>query len=271
MRCRFRWPIWGPVGGSPDTYEVSNQIDDEGREWLSGSRYKILLAARDRGHREFLAANLTADGYDLLIACSCEQALGLLGELPDLVLVDLDGDTLALVDAVRGGAGVGGRIDSGVGIVVLSGSADELHSVRCLQRGADDIVGKSVSYAEVRERVAAVLRRCCRDPTRAVVRAGPLTIDAAARTIDVAGRPVGLSRLEFDLLLTLAANAGRVFTREELLRVVWGYPTAARSRTLDAHVARLRAKLRGVGVEHQLVSVRGVGYRLDDGRVGTAA
>ena len=119
--------------------------------------------------------------------------------------------------------------------------------------------------------MAAVLRRCCRDPVRAVLRAGPLTIDGAARTVDAAGRAVEVSRLEFDLLRTLAADPGRVFTREELLRVVWGYSTAARSRTLDAHVARLRAKLRAAGVEHQLVSVRGVGYRLDAGRVGTAA
>lgn len=239
---------------------------------MSDSRYKILLVERDRGCREFLAANLKADGYDVLVACSCQQALVLVCErLPDLLLVDVDGDTLALVDAVRGGEGVAGQINPGVPIVVLSGSADELHRVRCLQRGADDIVGKPFSYVELRERVAAVLRRCCRERGRAVLRAGPLTIDPAARTINAAGRPVELSRLEFDLLRTLAAEPGRVFTREELLRVVWGYSTAARSRTLDAHIARLRAKLRAAGVEHQLVSVRGVGYRLDAGRVGTAA
>ena len=80
---------------------MSKEIEDEGRESLSGSRYKILLAERDRGYREFLAANLKADGYDVLVACSREQTLVLLRErLPDLLLVDLDGDTLALVDAV---------------------------------------------------------------------------------------------------------------------------------------------------------------------------
>ena len=239
---------------------------------MSGSRYRILLAERDRGYREFLAANLQADGYDVLVACSREQTLVLLRErLPDLLLVDLDGDTLALVDAARGGEGFAGRIDPGVPIVVLSGGADELHRVRCLQRGADDVVGKPVSYPEVRERVAAVLRRCFREPARMLLRAGPLTIDPAARTVDAAGRPVELSRLEFDLLRTLAVEPGRVFAREELLRIVWGYPTAARSRTLDSHVARLRAKLRAAGIEHQLMSVRGVGYRLHGERVGTAA
>ena len=89
---------------------------------MSGSRYRILLAERDRGYREFLAANLKADGYDVLVACSREQTLVLLRErLPDLLLVDLDGDTLALVDVVRGGEGFTGRIDPGVPIVVLSG------------------------------------------------------------------------------------------------------------------------------------------------------
>ena len=245
---------------------------------MPDSQYEILLAARDRGYREFLATNLEADGYKVQVACSREQALMLLRErLPDLLLIDLDGDTLALVDAVRGGEGLAGPIhsgvpiNSGVPIVALSGSPDELHLVRCLQRGADDIFGKPISYVELRERVAAVLRRCCREPVRAVLHAGPITIDPAARTINAAGRPVELSRLEFDLIRTLAAEAGRVFTRKELLRVVWGYSTAARTRTLDVHVARLRAKLRAAGVDHHLVSVRGVGYRLDDGRVGTAA
>lgn len=239
---------------------------------MSGSRYRILLAERDRASREVLAANLNADGYDVLVACSREQSLLLLREQPtDLLLVDLDGDTLALVDAVRGGEGVAGRIDPGVAIVVLSGTADELHRARCLQRGADDIVGTPYSYVELRERVAAVLRRCRGQRARPVLRVGPLTIDPAARTVHAAGRPVELSRLEFDLLRTLAAEPGRVFAREELLRIVWGYSTAARSRTLDSHVARLRAKLRAAGVEHQLMSVRGVGYRLAGEGVGTAA
>jgi DNA-binding response OmpR family regulator len=191
--------------------------------------------------------------------------------MPDLLLVDANGHTLQLVGAVRGGQGVAGRINPGVPIVVLSGNADELHRVRCLQRGADDIVGKPFSYAELRERVAAVLRRCCREHARSVLRAGLLTIDLTARTLDVAGRPVELSRMEFDLLRTLAAEPGRVFTRGELLRSVWGYSADARSRTLDSHVARVRAKLRAAGAERQLVSVWGIGYRLDPETVGTAA
>jgi len=236
---------------------------------LPDSRYRILLAEQDRGRREFLQANLKADGYEVLVAGSRQQALVLLCEqMPDLLVVDVGGDTLALIDGVRRGEGVAGRINPEVPIVVLSGGADELHRVRCLQRGADDVVGKPFSYPELRERVAAVLRRCSQRRARAVLRAGSLTIDLAARTLDAAGRPVELSRLEFDLLRTLAAEPGRVFPRGELLRGVWGYSTEARSRTLDSHVARLRAKLRAAGVERQLVCVWGVGYRLDPAEDG---
>lgn len=236
------------------------------------ARHTVLLAERDREYREHLAANLREDGYEVLVACSRRQALVLLCErMPDLLLVDVTGDTLAVVDAVRGGESVAGRINPGVPIIVLSGSADELHRARCLQRGADDVVAKPCFYPELRERVAAVLRRCCEERARAVLRVGAMSIDPAARTVHVAGRPVKLSRFEFDLLRTFAAQLGRVCTRGELLRDVWGYSTAARSRTLDTHIARLRAKLRAVGVECELVSVRGVGYRLDVGRVGTAA
>jgi DNA-binding response OmpR family regulator len=88
-------------------------------------------------------------------------------------------------------------------------------------------------------------------------------IDLAARSVDVDGDPVRLSRLEFDLLRTLASEPGRVFMREELLRDVWGYPSDTRTRTLESHVVRLRARLRGAGADRMIVSVWGVGYRLD--------
>jgi DNA-binding response OmpR family regulator len=147
--------------------------------------------------------------------------------------------------------------------VVLTGRCDELHRVRCLQRGADDVISKPFSYPELRERVAAVLRRCGRPRRGSVLRAGPGTIDLAARTVDVDGQPVRLSRLEFDLLRTLASEPGRVFTREEFLRDVWGFPSATRTRTLDSHMVRLRARLRTAGADRMIVSVWGVGYRLD--------
>jgi DNA-binding response OmpR family regulator len=231
---------------------------------LPDSHQTILLADEQDDTRAFLQDNLQCDGYQVRAACSRRQALVLLCELvPDLLLVDVNGQTLSLVDAIRGGEGVAGRINPDVAIVVLTGRCDELHRVRCLQRGADDVISKPFSYPELRERVAAVLRRCGRPRRGSVLRAGPLTIDLAARTVAVDGQPVELSRLEFDLLRALAAEPGRVFTRAELLRDVWGYPSETRSRTMDSHMGRLRGKLRAAGAGRIIVSVWGVGYRLD--------
>jgi DNA-binding response OmpR family regulator len=127
---------------------------------LPESHKTILLADQQDATRAFLADNLKCDGYRVRVACSRSQTLVLLCELmPDLLLVDVNGQTLLLVDAIRGGEGVAGRINPDVPIVVLSGRADELHRVRCLQRGADDVISKPFSYPELRERVAAVLRR----------------------------------------------------------------------------------------------------------------
>ncbi|MGA2927172.1 MAG: response regulator transcription factor [Solirubrobacteraceae bacterium] len=192
--------------------------------------------------------------------------MGVGAVIADLLLVDVGGRTLEFLDAVRGGDGVAGGVDPQVAIVALAAGADELDRVRCLQRGADEVIVKPFSYLELRERVAALLRRCYRGRAGCLLRAGPLTIDVAARTAAVGGRPLALSRLEFDLLRTLAGEPGRVFTRRELLRDVWGYPCSTRTRTVDSHAARLRCKLRAAGAERLLVSVWGIGYRLADAR-----
>jgi DNA-binding response OmpR family regulator len=240
---------------------------------LIDSRHTILVAEEDDATRAFVADQLMADGYEVVAASTRQHALVLLCQLmPDLVLVDVNGQTLELVDAVRGGRGVAGRVNPDVPIVVLSGQLDELARVRCLERGADDVVDKPFSYPELRGRIAAILRRAYRDQRRTVVRAGPLTLDLTTRTAEVAGEALELSRLEFALLRTLAADPERVFTREELMRDVWGYRCPGRTRTLDSHASRLRRKLRAAGGAGLLVNVWGVGYRLTDlGRVAEVA
>jgi DNA-binding response OmpR family regulator len=229
------------------------------------SRYTILVAEEDGATRTFLSDQLTADGYKVFGAASRQHALVVLCQaMPHLALIDVNGQTLDLVDAVRGGQGVAGRANPDVPIVVLGRGLDELARVRCLERGADDVVGKPFSYPELRGRIAAILRRAYGNPRRTMLRAGPLTIDLATRTADLAGEPLELSRLEFSLLRTLASEPGRVFTREELLRDVWGYRCPGRTRTLDSHASRLRQKFRAVGAGDLLANVWGVGYRLTD-------
>ncbi len=137
---------------------------------MSDSDYTILIAEEDRACRQFLTDNLAADGYKTLVACSREQALSLLCErLPHLVVLDINGRTLGLIDAVRDGRGVAGRVNRDVPILVLSGQAKELERVRLLRRGADDVVAKPFSYPELSVRIAGLLRRAYRPARRAVL------------------------------------------------------------------------------------------------------
>jgi DNA-binding response OmpR family regulator len=228
----------------------------------------ILLVEDDAPTRTFLADNLTADGYELLVADCARDGLRLLEtKFPDVALVDLglpDGSGLEIVRRVRASDGVASRIDPAVPLVVLSGRAGELDRLRGFERGCDDYVCKPFSYPELRARVEALLRRADvrRRPGR--LRVGELEIDAAARVVRLRGAPVELSQKEFALVRTLASDPTRVFTKDELLRTIWGFRTLGSTRTLDSHACRLRHKL-GRGGDRFVVNVWGVGYRLVDG------
>ena len=120
----------------------------------------ILVAEEDEATRGFLADNLTADGYRVLIAPDRPAALTLLSTAhPDLILVDVNGQTLALLDAIRCGDGLAGRVDPDTPLIVLSRDADRLQRIRVLERGGDDVVRKPFAYPELRARIAALLRR----------------------------------------------------------------------------------------------------------------
>jgi DNA-binding response OmpR family regulator len=228
----------------------------------------ILLAEEHDATRAFLAENLTADGYRVLIAADRTKALALLSTAdPDLILVDVNGQTLALLDAVRSGDGLAGRIDPDTPLIVLSRNADRLQRIRVLDRGGDDVVRKPFAYPELRARIAAVLRRSAIRRAGVILRAGALVIDLRSREVRVCDRSVELSDTEYRLLVTLAGEPSRVFTREELLHSVWGLETFGRTRTLDSHASRLRRKLCGEGRDRFVVNVWGVGYRLVDGKL----
>jgi DNA-binding response OmpR family regulator len=228
----------------------------------------ILLVEDDAPTRTFLADNLTADGYELLVADCARDALRLLEtKFPDVALVDLglpDGSGLDIVRRVRASDGVASRIDPAVPVVVLSGRAGELDRLRGFERGCDDYVCKPFSYPELRARVEALLRRADvrRRPGR--LRVGELEVDAVARVVRLRGAPVELSQKEFALARTLASDPTRVFTKDELLRTIWGFRTLGSTRTLDSHACRLRHKLGRAG-DRFVVNVWGVGYRLVDG------
>ena len=201
------------------------------------STHTILVAEEHDATRAFLASNLEADGYGVLIAPDRAKALALLSTgQPDLILVDINGQTLAFVDAVRSGEGLAGRVDPDTPLIVLSRDADRLQRIRVLDRGGDDVVRKPFAYPELRARIAALLRRSELRRGARFLRAGPIVINVVSREVRVFDRPVALSDTEFRLLVTLAGEPSRVFTREELLRSVWGVETFGSTRTLDSHV-----------------------------------
>src|SRR3954447_25467323 len=234
----------------------------------------VLLVEDDPVVRTFLADNLTADGFSVLVADSLADGLRVLEYAgPDLAVVDValpDGTGLDLVSAVRSADRVATRLDPALPLIVLSGRCEELDRVRSFDKGCDDFVAKPFSYGELRRRIEALLRRS-RDRRRTgVLRAGDLELDPVSREVRLRGRRVRVSAKEFALLLTLAAEPTRVFTKEELLRDVWGYRSMGRTRTLDSHACRLRTKL-GTGGDRFVVNVWGVGYRLIDGPPAEAA
>jgi DNA-binding response OmpR family regulator len=236
-------------------------------------RAAILVVEDDVPTRTFLADNLTADGYEMLVAASLSDALRALEyHHVDLVVVDVglpDGSGLELIRRVRESGGPGSRIDARLPLLVVSGRAGESDRVRSFERGADDFVPKPFSYTELRLRVAALLRRSCERRADGRLRVGELDVDPVAREVRLRGARIVVSAKEFALLRRLASEPTRVWTKAELLRDVWGFRALGATRTLDSHACRLRQKLSVRGGRY-VINVWGVGYRLIDGDVDEA-
>ena len=236
-------------------------------------RAAILVVEDDVPTRNFLADNLTADGYELLVAGSLSDALRAL-DYPhaDLAVVAVAlpaGSGRELLRRVREAGGPGSRIDSRLPLLVVSGRAGESDRVRSFERGADDFVAKPFSYTELRLRVAALLRRSRERRSEGRLRVGELEVDPVAREVRLRGARVVVSAKEFALLRRLASEPTRVWTKAELLRDVWGFRSLGATRTLDSHACRLRQKLSLRGGRY-VINVWGVGYRLVDGDVDDA-
>jgi DNA-binding response OmpR family regulator len=225
----------------------------------------ILLVDDEDSVQKLLTYPLERDGFRVVQARDGEQALRLFGdERIDLVVLDL---MLPKVDGLEVCKRL--RADSNVPIIMLTARGEELDKVLGLELGADDYITKPFSIREFRSRVRALLRRAGLPRERAreaeTLEAGELRIDPARRTVDLAGEPVQLTYVEFELLTALAGEPARVFTREMLLRALWGDSAYREPRTIDVHVRHLREKLERDPREPEYIfTVRGVGYRFRD-------
>ena len=220
----------------------------------------LLLAEPEPEIRGYLERQLAEDGFHVLGAAFNREALELAERVrPHLVLLS----EIDLCARLREGE-PGRSWDRDVPVIVLGPERlDARERVRAFQRGADDYVHRPVVYEELAARIRAVLRRAA--PVAAErVEAGRLVVDRATRTVSLGGRPVHLAGKEFELLARLASEPRRVFTKEELLRDVWGYRSYCRTRTLESHASRLRRKLALEADDRFVINVWGVGYKLVD-------
>jgi two-component system alkaline phosphatase synthesis response regulator PhoP len=225
-----------------------------------------ILVVEDNPDLAFgLRNNLEIEGYEVDVAEDGLTGLDLaLRTSPDLLVLDL---MLPGLDGYRVLQGLRQQ-GSAVPVLVLTARGDEADKVRGLKLGADDYVTKPFGLLELLARVEALLRRAASASTpagsapSAPVRFGEVEIDTAARQVRRGGEEVALTPKELDLLLALIGRGGRIATRVELMREVWGHRAAIISRTVDTHVAELRRKL-----EHDpanprhIVTVRKAGYR----------
>lgn len=226
----------------------------------------ILVVEADADAGRALAEQLGADGFRVQLAHTAEHARVLTARCqPRLVLLGGLGSpqgALALLRDIREGSCASAGWGRGLPVIVLGASAGELEMLRAFDAGADDFLARPTRYLELRARLGALLRRVeetAGPAPRLVV--GPLQIDTNSHAVSLHGLPIDLRRLEFDLLVHLASDPERVFSRQELLCSVWGYRCSGSTRTLDSHASRLRRKLEDRG-GRWVVNVWGVGYRL---------
>ncbi|HEX4477696.1 MAG TPA: response regulator transcription factor [Polyangiaceae bacterium] len=225
-------------------------------------RHRILVVEDEPAIAESVAYALERDGFDAVTAGSLAAAKERLGAA-SLVVLDLmlsDGSGFDFIGDVR-------REGNATPIIVLSSRDSEADRVAALETGADDYVTKPFSPREIVARVRAVLRR---NPALTASEPppgwkSPLRVDGETRRAHLGDRPLDLTRVEFDLLATLLAVPGRVFTRSELIDRVWGDGYAITDRTIDSHVKSLRRKVHEADGDPALIeTVRGVGYRVSD-------
>jgi DNA-binding response OmpR family regulator len=224
----------------------------------------ILLVDDEESVQKLLTYPLEREGYKVVQARDGEEALERFdADGVDLIVLDL---MLPKVDGLEVCRRV--RATSSVPIIMLTARDDEVDKVLGLELGADDYITKPFSIREFRSRVRALLRRAqlsAVDQRGETIEHEGLTIDLARRSVEAHGVGVQLTYVEFELLKTLAAHPGRVYSRQSLLEALWGSADFRDPRTIDVHIRHLREKIEVDPREPEYIfTVRGVGYRFRD-------
>jgi DNA-binding response OmpR family regulator len=232
---------------------------------MDAASRRILIIHPDTELVQGLRQNLERDGHDVCVEPEGIWAVAQARKfVPDLVITDL----VVLEDGEQGLLRQLRLVHEAVPVLVLSPRAEEATRLRGFRLGLDDFLVQPFGVTELHRRIDALLAHAARPalpppPADPVVRFGEIEIHAGQRTVLRGGDPVPLRLKEFDLLMTLAARRGRVVSRADLLREVWGYRTWVATRTVDTHVAELRRKLeRDPARPEHILTVRKVGYRL---------
>ena len=223
----------------------------------------IMVVDDDQDLAEMLGIVLTGSGFEVDLVNSGDQVMNIFNShVPDLVLLDVMLPGLNGIEVCKAI-----REKSMVPIVMLTAKSDSYDVVKGLEAGADDYMVKPFNPSELVARIKVRLRRASSE-TSTTLRICDIVIDQVAHTIIRKGRTIPLTRLEFDLLVALAREPGRVFTRDALLSEVWGYQQAADTRLVNVHVQRLRAKVEeDVDNPQVVLTVRGVGYKAGSSQV----
>jgi two-component system alkaline phosphatase synthesis response regulator PhoP len=225
---------------------------------------RVLVVEDQRDLAALLAHNLRLEGLEVRTLEDGREVLGTVRSwAPDLLILDLMLPGMDGYEVLRGLRAVNREVP----VLILSARGEEQDKIRGFRLDADQYVTKPFSLLELLERVHALLRRAARDPrapTDGLLAFGSVTVDPGARTVTKDGAPVTLPPKAFDLLLSLIRREGRVATRVELLREVWGYGPLVLSRTVDSHVVALRRALEADPANpRHLLTVFKVGYRFE--------
>ena len=219
---------------------------------------RILVVDDESSIRELLEFNLKKNGYEVVTAADGQQALQLAAGM-DLILLDL---MLPGIDGLEVCRRI--RHVSGVPIIMITARDEDADRILGLDIGADDYIVKPFSPGEVMARIRAVLRRRPAQTGSETLVIGSLAIHLPSLSVSLDGHKLSLTRKETELLYTLAASPGRVFTRDNLLTLVWGYDHVGNYRAVDSHIKRLRQKLDVYPHDFfSIATVWGTGYKFE--------